>query len=132
MTAPVSRGADSRHLSRRRAVYLETVVKAVAIFGVAGGVLIAVLKVIEYRFLVVEHSLAIYGGLVAAIFAAVGIWLGVTLTRTRKVVVVKEVPAPEAPFEVDEAKVRELGITQTESRVRGPVHGLRDRQGALG
>jgi NarL family two-component system response regulator LiaR len=93
------------------------VIKAVAIFGVAGGVLIAVLKIVEYRFLVVEHSLEIYGGLVAAIFAAVGIWLGLTLTRTREVVVVKEVPAPEPPFEVDEAKVRELGITPRELEI---------------
>ena len=92
-------------------------IRAVAIFGVAGGVLIAVLKIIEYRFLVVEHSLEIYGGLVAAIFAAVGIWLGLTLTRTREVVVVKEVPAPEPPFAVDEAKVRELGITPRELEI---------------
>jgi NarL family two-component system response regulator LiaR len=93
------------------------VIKAVAIFGVAGGVLIAVLKIVEYRFLVVEHSLEIYGGLVAAIFAAVGIWLGLTLTRTREVVVVKEVPAPEPPCAVDGAKVRELGITPRELEI---------------
>jgi len=93
------------------------VAKAVAIFGVAGGVLIAVLKLVEYRFLVVEHSLEIYGGLVAAIFAGVGIWLGLTLTRTREVVVVKEVPAPDPPFEVDAEKVRELGITPRELEI---------------
>jgi NarL family two-component system response regulator LiaR len=93
------------------------VVKAVTIFGVAGGVLIAVLKFVEYRFLVVEHSLEIYGGLVAAIFAAVGIWLGLTLTRTREVVVVKEVPAADPPFEVDAAKVLELGITPRELEI---------------
>jgi NarL family two-component system response regulator LiaR len=93
------------------------VAKAVAIFGVAGGVLVGVLKFVEYRFLVVEHSLEIYGGLVAAIFAAVGIWLGLTLTRTREVVVVKEVPAPGPPFEVDTAKVRELGITPRELEI---------------
>jgi NarL family two-component system response regulator LiaR len=93
------------------------VVKAVTIFGVAGGVLIAVLKFVEYRFLVVEHSLEIYGGLVAAIFAAVGIWLGLTLTRTREVVVVKEVPAADPSFEVDAAKVRELGITPRELEI---------------
>jgi NarL family two-component system response regulator LiaR len=35
-----------------------------------GGVLIAGLKVIEYRWLVVEHSVEIYGALVAAVFAS--------------------------------------------------------------
>ena len=91
--------------------------KAVAVYGVAGGILIAMLKLVEYRFLVVEHSMEIYGGLVALIFAAVGVSLGLTLTRTKEVVVVREVPAPEAPFAVDEAKVRELGITRRELEI---------------
>jgi len=46
------------------------------IYGLCGGLLIAALKVIEYRFVVVEHSIEIYGGLTALIFAGVGIWLG--------------------------------------------------------
>jgi len=33
------------------------------IYGLCGGVLILALKLIEYRFLVVEHSIEIYGGL---------------------------------------------------------------------
>ena len=49
--------------------------------GLLGGVLIAGLRFIEYRWLIVEHSIEIYGGLVAAVFAAVGIWLGQRLTR---------------------------------------------------
>ena len=35
------------------------------IYGLCGGLLIAVLKLIEYRFIVVEHSIEIYGGLTA-------------------------------------------------------------------
>ena len=35
------------------------------------------LKLVEYRFPVVEHSLQIYGGVVAAVFAGLGIWLKV-------------------------------------------------------
>jgi hypothetical protein len=66
--------------------------RQILIFGLVGGVLIALLKWSEYRFLVVEHSLEVYGGLVAATFAGVGIWLGLKLTRPRETVVVKEVP----------------------------------------
>jgi NarL family two-component system response regulator LiaR len=44
-------------------------VRDILLYGACGGVLIAVLKLTEYRFLVVEHSMEIYGGLVAAIFA---------------------------------------------------------------
>ena len=66
--------------------------KTILLYGLLGGVLIALLKLIEYRFLVVEHSLEIYGGLVAALFAGLGIWLGLKLTRPRETVVVREVP----------------------------------------
>jgi NarL family two-component system response regulator LiaR len=48
----------------------------VLIYGLIGGIVITLLKWSEYRFLVVEHSPEIYGGLVAATFAGVGIWLG--------------------------------------------------------
>ena len=37
----------------------------VLIYGLIGGILIAVLKWTEYRFLVIEHSIEIYGGLTA-------------------------------------------------------------------
>ena len=50
--------------------------KIVLVYGILGGVLIAALNLIEYRFLVLEHSLEIYGGLVAAVFSSLGIWLG--------------------------------------------------------
>lgn len=70
----------------------------VLIYGAFGGVLITVLKLIEYRFLVVEHSIEIYGGLVAAVFAVFGIWLGLKLTKNKETIIVREgpVPAPAA------------------------------------
>jgi NarL family two-component system response regulator LiaR len=95
--------------------YSQAVKSAVAIYGVAGGLLIAALKFAEYRFLVVEHSIEIYGGLIAAIFSAVGIWLGLTLTRRE--VVIKEVPAPREPFVADEARVRQVGLTPRELEI---------------
>jgi hypothetical protein len=57
--------------------------KTILLFGLLGGALIALLKLIEYRVLVVEHSLEIYGGLVALVFSALGVWLGLKLTRDR-------------------------------------------------
>jgi DNA-binding CsgD family transcriptional regulator len=92
--------------------------KHVLIYGIVGGVLIAGLKAIEYRWLVVQHSLEIYGGIVAAVFAAVGIWLGRKLTRTTERVVVQQVlvPAP-AGFVRDQQKLASLGITPRELEV---------------
>jgi len=96
--------------------------KAVLIYGVAGGLLIAALRVVEYRFVVVEHSVEIYGALVAVLFAGAGIWLGLTLTSPREVVVVKEIEVPAAlparePFAVNEARIRELGLTPRELEI---------------
>jgi len=89
--------------------------RAVLLYGLCGGLLIAGLKYIEYRFLVVEHSLEIYGGLIALVFATVGIWLGLTLTRNEEVVVVREVPVPaQTPFVRNDATVTQLGITPRE------------------
>jgi len=45
------------------------VVRDILLYGGCSGLLIAVLKLTEYRFLVVEHSLEIYVALVAALFA---------------------------------------------------------------
>ena len=92
--------------------------KAVALYGVSGGILIAALKYAEYRFLVVEHSVEVYGALIAALFAGVGVWLGLTVTRRE--VVVREVAVPVRsadPFVRDNARVRELGITPRELEI---------------
>jgi len=91
--------------------------KHILIYGLCGGLLIVALKLIEYRFLVVEHSVEIYGGLVAAMFAALGIWLGLKLTKKKETVVVKEIPVVAQPFSVNEARLRELGITRREREI---------------
>ena len=97
----------------------------VLIYGLIGGILIAVLKWTEYQFLVIDHSIEIYGGLTAATFAILGIWLGLKLTR-KQTVVVKEilVPAPapvsipaEAQFIPNERKREDLSITRRELEI---------------
>jgi NarL family two-component system response regulator LiaR len=90
--------------------------RIVLLYGVCGGALIALLRLVEYRFLVVEHSLEIYGGVIAVVFAAVGIRLGLTLTKSKEVVVVREVPVGE-PFVRNGAKATELGITPRELEI---------------
>lgn len=87
--------------------------RTVLVYGLLGGLLIAVLKLTEYRFLVVGHSLEIYGGLVAVIFAALGIWLGLKLTRPKEVVVVRDAQ----PFVIDKSQLEKLGITPREHEI---------------
>ena len=92
--------------------------KHILIYGLCGGVLIVLLKLVEYRFLVVEHSIEIYGGLIALLFAVLGIWLGLKLTRTKETVVVREVLLPASnSFALNELKLRELGITRRELEI---------------
>jgi DNA-binding CsgD family transcriptional regulator len=90
----------------------------VLIYGLIGGLLIALLRLTEYRFLVIEHSIEIYGGLVAATFAVLGIWLGLKLTGRPERIVVKEVPVPAGQaFIADERKREDLGITRRELEI---------------
>jgi len=87
----------------------------ILIYGLVGGILIAGLKWTEYRFLVIEHSIEIYGGLIAATFAGLGIWLGLKITGRQPTIVVKEVPVlVGAPFFPNEKKRQDLGITRRE------------------
>jgi len=90
----------------------------VLLYGLLGGVLIAGLKLIEYRWLVVEYRVEVYGGIVAAVFASVGIWLGLKLTRNTETVVVREVMVPaKAEFVRDQDKLSALGLTPRELEV---------------
>ena len=91
------------------------------VFGLAAGVLIAILQVVEYRYLVLERSMEIYGALVAVLFATAGIWLGRRITRPRDRIVIQEVqvpvPASTEPFRVDDRKRDELGMTPRELEI---------------
>jgi ATP/maltotriose-dependent transcriptional regulator MalT len=105
-------------------------VRTVLLYGGIGGALIAALKAAEFRFLVVEHALEIYGGIVALLFSALGIWLGLRLTRPRETVILKEihVPAPEQ-FVLDTARQEQLGITRRELEILGHIAaGLSNRE----
>ncbi len=92
--------------------------KPVLLYGLLGGVLIALLRTIEYRYLVVEHSVEIYGGLVALIFVTLGIWLGLRMTGRRERVVVRDVPVPAASaFIRNDEKLAAIGMTRRELEI---------------
>jgi DNA-binding CsgD family transcriptional regulator len=100
------------------------------IYGLCGGLLIALLRFIEYRFIVLEHSIEIYGALIALIFAAVGIWLGLKITKKEQVIVEREVMVPQpSAFLLNEQRLQELGITKRELEILGLIAaGLSNRE----
>lgn len=108
--------------------------KRVLLYGAAGGVLIALLRYVEYQHFIRVYPTEVYGGIIALIFTAVGVWAGLRLTRPKEVVVVKEVPvevrvSDSGPFSVNESRLRELGITPREHEILGLIaEGLSNRE----
>jgi two-component system, NarL family, response regulator LiaR len=102
----------------------------VLIFGLVGGFLIAILQYSEYRFVIIEHSVEIYGALVAILFATFGIWLGLRIARKREPVqaVVREVlvsaeTTAVKTFTPSTANQQTLGITARELEILTLVAG---------
>jgi len=109
----------------------------VLIFGLVGGLLIATLQYTEYRFVVIEHSVELYGALIAILFATFGIWLGLRITRRREKIVVREVLVPTSDRDVkptssftpDTAQQQSLGITDRELEILTLIaRGLSNRE----
>lgn len=125
----------SRKVSRSHAPMKRKILVYGLIYGLCGGLLVVALKLVEYRFLVVEHSVEIYGGLIALVFAGLGIWLGLRLTRRkeiiveRELIVEREVEVSSTPFALNEAQLRELAITRRELEILGLIaRGLSNRE----
>ena len=108
-------------MSRRPLLHL-------AFYAACGGLLLVALRLAQYHFLILSHSIEIYVAIVAAIFAGVGIWLGGTMTKKKPEVIVREVPV-SGPFVLDEARRTELQITPRELEILGLVaEGLSNRE----
>ena len=105
----------------------------VLIFGLVGGLLIATLQYTEYRFVVIEHSVELYGALVGVLFATFGIWLGLRITRRRERMRGEDLgPAaakPAPPFVPDTAQQQSLGISDRELEILTLIaRGLSNRE----
>ena len=84
--------------------------RTVIIYGLAMAVLIALFKLVEYKFLVRDIPLEFYIGLVAVMFTGVGVWAVLKLTRPKIVEV-------SGPFEMNAANLTRTGISKREYEV---------------
>ena len=88
--------------------------RTILIYGLSMAVLLALLKLVEYKYLVRDIPLEFYIGVVAVMFTALGIWAGLRLTRPKVI-------DRSTPFELDEAAMQRLGISRREHEVLGLI-----------
>lgn len=86
--------------------------RTILIYGLAMAALIAVLKLVEYKYFVRDIPLEFYIGLVATLFTALGIWAGLRLTRPKIKVIDRSLP-----FVRDQRELDRLGISKREYEV---------------
>lgn len=87
-----------------------TLRRSILIYGVAMAALLALLKWVEYQYFIRDLSLEAYLGVVALLFAALGIWAGRRITKVKVVEI-----GPE--FKLDDEQLKRLGITKREYEV---------------
>ena len=84
--------------------------KTILIYAIALAALTGILKFIEYRFYVRDLSLEFYLGAVAILFAGLGVWAGLRLTRRRVVIA-------NPNFKFNEPELQRLGISKRDYEV---------------
>jgi two-component system, NarL family, response regulator LiaR len=77
--------------------------KSILTYGISLAFLLLLLKYLELRFLLFNHSIEIYIGFIAIIFTALGIWLALKLSKhnIKTVVIEKEVYPMKHLFKIN-------------------------------
>ena len=101
--------------------------KANIVYGISLAFLLFLLKWLELRYLIFDHSFEIYIGFVAIIFTALGIWLALKLSRPKieTVFVEKEVfvnrnenlPDKQSGFVPDISLVKQFELSKRELEI---------------
>ena len=96
--------------------------KAIIIYSASLAFLLFLLKWLELRFIIFDHSFEIYIGFIAVIFTALGIWLALKLSKPKieTVVVEKEVYVHRNEnFELNTSLVAQLELSKRELEILG-------------
>jgi len=94
--------------------------KATIIYSGCLALLLFLLKWLELRFIIFDHSLEIYIGCIAFIFTALGIWLALKLAKPKIVVVEKEVYiSRNENFVLNRSLVAQLELSNRELEILG-------------
>ena len=96
--------------------------KATIIYSISLALLLFLLKWLELRFIIFDHSFEIYIGFIAVIFTALGIWLALKLSKPKieTVVVEKKVYiSRNENFILDSSLVSKLELSKRELEILG-------------
>jgi two-component system, NarL family, response regulator LiaR len=94
--------------------------KATIIYSISLAFLLFLLKWLELRFIIFDHSFELYIGFIALIFTALGIWLALKLSKPKikTVVVEKEVYVSRREnFAPDTALISQLELSKRELEI---------------
>jgi two-component system, NarL family, response regulator LiaR len=94
--------------------------KAIIIYSISLAFLMFLLKWLELRFIIFDHSFEIYIGCIAIIFTALGIWLALKLSRPKieTLVVEKEVyVTQDKNFTPDTSLISQLALSKRELEI---------------
>ncbi|WP_316736175.1 response regulator transcription factor [Pedobacter aquatilis] len=89
-------------------------------YGFILAALLLLLKWIELRFLIINHSFEIYVGLIAVIFTALGIWLALKLTKPKiqTVIIEKEsIVEKNFNFTINQKAIEVFNLSKRELEV---------------
>jgi NarL family two-component system response regulator LiaR len=96
--------------------------KAVIVYSISLAFLLFLLKWLELRFIIFDHSFETYIGFIAVIFTALGIWLAIKLSKPKiqTLVVEKEVYVNRNEnFVLDTSLVAQLELSKRELEILG-------------
>jgi NarL family two-component system response regulator LiaR len=96
--------------------------KATITYSISLAFLLFLLKWLELRFIIIEHSFEIYIGFIAIIFTVLGIWLALKFSKPKieTVVVEKEVYVTRNEnFVLDTSLVSQLELSKRELEILG-------------
>lgn len=94
--------------------------RSTILYGISLAALAFLLKWLELRFIIFDHSFEIYAGCIAVIFTALGIWLALKLSKpkVKTVVVEKEVYITQNEhFTLNTSAIAELELSKRELEI---------------
>jgi ATP/maltotriose-dependent transcriptional regulator MalT len=88
------------------------------LYGLFLAILVTLLKRLEYRYYLRDLKVEFYMGLVAILFTALGVWMGLKLTRKKKMESGEKNSLPEVPTQAyRREQLNELSISEREFEV---------------